>query len=164
MTRRRGPQGLLVALAVLVVPAAACSEGGNPFEVITEIEFASSLGIDLADFTQLASGVYIREDSVGTGAVIAVGDTVAVDYITWLANGLRIDSGSIPIPGIIDVFEYGVTRLIDGFTLGMEAMAEGGTRTIIIPPALGYGANPPPGSPIPVGAILIFEIELTDVQ
>jgi FKBP-type peptidyl-prolyl cis-trans isomerase FkpA len=164
MRRRRGSKSLLAALAVFVVPAAACSEDSNPFQVITDVEFASSLGIDLADFTELASGVYIREDSVGTGAVIAVGDTVAVNYITWLADGLMIDSGSIPIPGILPVFVYGVTSLIDGFTLGMAGMAEDGTRTIIIPPNLGYGANPPPGSPIPVGAILIFEIELTDVQ
>jgi len=40
----------------------------------------------------------------------------------------------------------------------------GGIRRIIIPPALAYGSNPPPGSGIPVGAILVFEVELLGIS
>jgi FKBP-type peptidyl-prolyl cis-trans isomerase len=134
---------------------AACESTTEPaFEVIETSTFGSSLGIVLADFTKLPSGVYMREDSVGTGTVFAAGDSVSVDHTAWLRNGALINSGP---------FQIDTDRLIPGFRIGMEGMAEGDTRTLIVPPALGYGSNPPFGSPIPAGAILVFEVDLIDV-
>jgi FKBP-type peptidyl-prolyl cis-trans isomerase FkpA len=43
-------------------------------------------------------------------------------------------------------------------------MQPGGKRTILIPAALAYGANPPGGSGIPANADLIFDIELISIQ
>lgn len=164
LSRARGRMGASAVLAGLVW-AAACSSGPTEveFQVIENVTFHDTLGIVLADFTKLASGVYIRDDSIGTGPVIAVGDTTTVDYRVWLSNGVLIDSGTLPSPPALPVFIYGVTRLIQGFTIGMEGMAEGGTRTLLIPPELGYGSRPPFGSPIPQGAILVFEVDVLDV-
>src|SRR3546814_12313298 len=41
-------------------------------------------------------------------------------------------------------------------------MQKGGKYTLFIPADKGYGDNPQPGSPIPPGADLVFEIELVD--
>ena len=43
-------------------------------------------------------------------------------------------------------------------------MSEGATYEFFIPAELGYGDNPPPGSIITPGAVLIFEVELIDVK
>lgn len=154
MTRRRGPKALLVALAVLVVPAAAC-EGDNPFEVIEEIEFFVGLGVDLNAMTKLPSGVYIQDDSVGTGPLLAAGDSALLGHTGWLANGTGFSTGQFRI-------KYLTTSLIEGFDIGLDGMAEGGQRLMIIPPALAYGDSPP-STAIPPGAVLVFEVQLLDV-
>lgn len=150
---RRGPRAVLVAVAALVAPAMACSDE-DPFapQVIEDLTFFPGLGVDLAAMTKLPSGVYIQDDSVGTGAMLADGDSVHVDLRGWLADGTLFGDGEgrFLFPG----------GLIDGFAIGITGMAEGGQRLMVIPPALGYGNT---GSgPIPPGAVLVFEVELLD--
>ncbi|MBM4183299.1 MAG: hypothetical protein FJ207_03635 [Gemmatimonadetes bacterium] len=144
--------GRLVALAVLCVPAAACSDAFEP-QVIEETEFFTGLGIDLATMTKLPSGVYILDDSVGTGALLADGDSVQIDHRGWLSNGNQFSGGVFR--GLYP------TGFIPGFSIGLAGMMEGGKRLMIIPPALGYGNDPPPGA-IPPGSILVFEVLLLD--
>ncbi|MEQ1855744.1 MAG: FKBP-type peptidyl-prolyl cis-trans isomerase [Longimicrobiales bacterium] len=147
-------RALTTALAVLVVPAMACSSDAFAPQVIEDLTFFPGLGIDLNAMTKLPSGVYIQDDSVGTGTVLG-SDTVDVqiDHRGWLADGTLFSSGVFP-------FEY-PTGVISGFAIGMEGMAVGGQRLMIIPSALAYG-NSGTG-PIPPGAVLIFEVELLDV-
>jgi hypothetical protein len=156
--RARGRLGASVALAAVLGALGACEDGPTEvvFQVIETATFHDSLYIDLADFTELSSGVYIRDDSIGTGPVIAAGDSVSLNHTGWLTTGGQLSTGPFSI-------EYLTTNLIEGFTLGIEGMAEGGTRFFIVPPELGYGSNPPFGSPIPQGAILIFEVDILDV-
>lgn len=149
-----------VALSACVALLSGCSNE-DPTEVIIEVieeaAFDPSLGIDLAQMTELPSGVYIEDRTVGTGAVIASGSTATVDHMGWLRTGLGFSGGQFE-------FVYLVDPLIEGFEIGMEGMAEGGTRLMIIPPALAYGTAPPPGSGIPPGAILVFEVELLSLS
>ncbi len=42
-------------------------------------------------------------------------------------------------------------------------MKEGGRRRLIIPPDLGYGDDPPPGSTISAGDTLVFVVDLISV-
>ena len=39
-------------------------------------------------------------------------------------------------------------------------MKAGGKYELFIPPQLAYDLSPPPGSPIPPGALLVFDVEL----
>ena len=158
-TTRSGGLGrvkaLATALAVLVVPAMAC--GSDPFapQVIEEVEFFAGLGIDLSTMTKLPSGVYILDDTVGTGTVLANATvSVQIDHTGWLADGTPFSSGVFTA-----VYPSG---FVPGFSIGMEGMAVGGQRLMIIPPALAYG-NAGTG-PIPPGAVLIFEVELLGVS
>lgn len=57
--------------------------------------------------------------------------------------------------------------MIDGFEFGLEGMAVHGTR-FIIPPEQAYGPsgvrNPSTGQvAVPLGAILVFEVELLSI-
>jgi len=141
------------AVALLAVVLGACGDEPTPFEVIDEVTFDASLGIDLADFTELPSGVWIEDETVGVGDVVVNPSNLTVTYTGWLANGDQFDTGTFS-------FAY-PNGVIAGFALGMEGMAEGGVRRIIIPPELGYGES---GSgPIPGGAVLVFRVSLTVV-
>ena len=105
--------------------------------------------------TQTASGLYIRDDMVGTGEISAeLGDQATVTYTGWLVDGEQFDSGEL-------VASLGVTNLIAGFTEGILGMRSGGTRTIVIPADLGYGSQAYQG--IPANAVLVFELMLTSL-
>ena len=153
MIERNTGRALGVA-AALTLALAACGDtafGPEP----TDVEFAASLGIDLDAMTQTASGLYIRDDIVGTGEIPAeLGDEATVTYMGWLVDGEQFDSGEL-------VVELGVTNLIAGFTEGIVGMQVGGTRTIVIPADLAYGSQELAG--IPANAVLVFEIMLTSL-
>ena len=52
-------------------------------------------------------------------------------------------------------------EVIRGWDLGLVGMRCGGTRRLVVPPALGYGERG--AGPIPPRATLIFEITLLNV-
>jgi len=105
-------------------------------------------------------GLVIQDQVLGTGATVANGDLVTVDYVGTLADGTKFDS-SID-RGQPFQFVIGEGRVIAGWEQGLQGMKVGGTRTLIIPPSLGYGANAV--GPIPANSTLIFQIKLLNVQ
>ncbi|WP_299191381.1 FKBP-type peptidyl-prolyl cis-trans isomerase [uncultured Erythrobacter sp.] len=105
----------------------------------------------------------------GTGPNPQEGDMVFVKYKGMLASNREVfdESQDIPLP-IEGVFPEGSPfpiepdATIDGFYQGLQLMQKGGTYELYIPSELAYGAEPPPGAPIPPNADLIFEIEVVD--
>ena len=123
-------------------------------ETIEDANFAASLGINLANMTKTASGLYYEDIEVGDGEPAAAGNDVRVGYSGRLSDGTQFDSGQFP-------FRLGAGQVVAGFDEGVTGMRVGGIRRILIPPALGYGNR---GSgPVPPGAILIFRIELQSI-
>ena len=108
-----------------------------------------------------ASGLQFEDTLVGSGAVAAAGRSVSVHYTGWLYNdgvkGAKFDSSK----DRNDPFEFdlGAGMVIRGWDEGVQGMLEGGSRVLVIPPELGYGARGAGGA-IPPNATLMFEVEL----
>jgi FKBP-type peptidyl-prolyl cis-trans isomerase FkpA len=111
--------------------------------------------------------VDVEETQAGTGGNPKETDVVFVKYVGKLADGTEFDRSPAqsqwPIPGIMpDGTPMRLDGVIPGFKEAILQMRKGGKYTVTIPAALAYGANPPPGSPIPPNADLTFEMELID--
>ena len=112
-----------------------------------------------------ASGLQIIDTKVGTGASPKTGQICVMHYTGWLyengAKGKKFDSSVDR--GQPFEFPIGTHRVIAGWDEGVATMKVGGKRTLIIPPALGYGAQGA-GNAIPPNATLIFDVELLEVK
>jgi len=102
----------------------------------------------------LPSGLRERDLVIGMGAPADSGDHVAVMYALWLLDGTKIDQSHVPF-----TLHLGAGEVIRGFDEGVRGMRLNGTRELIVPPSLGYGA---PGYPpwIPPNATLRFQVTL----
>lgn len=116
--------------------------------------------------TKSLTGLQYKDAKVGTGATAKVGQTAAVHYTGWLYNngekGKKFDSSRDR--GQPFEFPLGQGQVIKGWDEGVAGMKEGGQRTLIIPPQLGYGARGAGGGIIPPNATLLFEVELLRVK
>ena len=95
---------------------------------------------------------------------------VFVNYKGFLEDGTQFDESQPipwPAPGVFPAegtpfpIEAGAT--VEGFFKGLQHVKKGGTYKLNIPSALGYGDQPRPGSTIPPGANLIFEMEVIEI-
>ena len=110
------------------------------------------------------SGLQYEDTVQGTGATAQAGQQVTVHYTGWLYEngkaGAKFDSSK----DRNDPFEFplGAGMVIRGWDEGVQGMQVGGTRRLVIPPQLGYGARGA-GGVIPPNATLLFEVELLGV-
>lgn len=113
----------------------------------------------------LTGGTRITDTRVGSGDVAEPGRMVAVHYTGWLfidgMKGKQFDSSRTA--GQPFTFMLGVGQVILGWDEGVSGMKVGGARTLIVPPAAGYG-DAGGGDVIPPGATLLFEVELLAVR
>jgi FKBP-type peptidyl-prolyl cis-trans isomerase len=114
---------------------------------------------------EMPDGLKYTDTKTGDGATAKAGNRVSVHYTGWLsdngAKGKKFDSSVDR--GQPFQFTLGAKQVIAGWDEGVAGMKVGGTRTLTIPPELGYGVRGAPGA-IPPNATLIFDVELLQVQ
>ncbi|CAH8198510.1 MULTISPECIES: FKBP-type peptidyl-prolyl cis-trans isomerase [Vibrio] len=105
------------------------------------------------------SGLQYKVLQEGTGTVHPKSNSrVKVHYHGTLTDGTVFDS-SVERN---DPITFGLNQVIKGWQEGLQLMVEGQKMRLFIPSNLGYGKG---GSgPIPPAAVLIFDVELIEIQ
>jgi FKBP-type peptidyl-prolyl cis-trans isomerase FkpA len=120
--------------------------------------YLDSLGITA---TLHPRGFYYKIDTSGSGATPGECSQITVAYSGSLTSGAVFDQQNS--------FVTQLTNLIDGWQLGVPLIKKGGAIELFIPPSLGYGSQAQKDATsgnvvIPASSILIFDIQLLDVQ
>ncbi|MEP6592937.1 MAG: FKBP-type peptidyl-prolyl cis-trans isomerase [Acidobacteriota bacterium] len=156
MMRPTRPRALFqrLALALLPLAAAAASACGSS----SPTSPSTSVGLDVP---------YSQSDlTVGAGTEATSGRRLAVNYTGWLYDSARPDHKGQQFDSSTGrgafSFTLGVGQVIRGWDQGFTGMRVGGTRRLVVPPSLGYGAAG--NGPIPGNATLVFDVELLGVQ
>lgn len=147
----------------LVMPSELAFDDGRA--LIAEIELFSFLmdpeefldqnaqeeGIEVTD-----SGLQYRILEEGDGDQPADDSEVSVVYTGTFTNGHIFDTSDG------DATNFFIDKVIPGFGEGLQLMKEGAKYELFIPYDIGYSENPRPN--IPPGAVLVFEVELKEVD
>ncbi len=129
---------------------------------------ASAPATSMAKSVPAPAGAHLQitDTKLGAGDVATPGRSVTVHYTGWLyqngARGTKFDSSVDR--GTPFTFRLGAGQVIPGWDQGVAGMKVGGKRTLIIPPALGYGTEGAGNGLIPPGATLIFDVQLLQVN
>ena len=160
------PAAHRVLIATIALLAGACGGGSagaattvasTPQPIAGDVErttFSPSLDVDLSKMTKRASGLYVQDVRMGTGAVVTRQRTATVSYIGWLPNGKEFDRGEITVT-------LGSNKVIRAWEEGLLGMRVGGVRRLVSPPNLAYG--PRGAGEIPGNAVLVFQMEVISV-
>ena len=153
-----------LAAAALVATAAAIVVTFTPAS-FTPALLTAALAQTTGTPVTTPSGLQIIDTKIGTGPAPRTGQTCVMHYTGWLyengKKGKKFDSSVDR--GEPFEFPIGTHRVIAGWDEGVATMKVGGKRTLIIPPALGYGARGAGGA-IPPNATLIFDVELLGIK
>jgi len=103
------------------------------------------------------SGLQYKVLEEGDGSSPSASDTVRVHYAGRLLDGTQFDSSY----DRGEPSEFGVSRVIKGWTEVLQLMKPGEVVEVYIHPELGYG--PTGNRSIPPNALLIFKVELIKV-
>ncbi len=104
------------------------------------------------------TGLQYKIIKAGTGLKPVDGQKVKVHYTGKLLDGKVFDSSvQRGEPAV-----FGVNEVIPGWTEGIKLMPVGSKWELVIPSALGYGAQG--NQAIPGNSVLIFEVELLGIE
>jgi len=139
----------------LIMLILSCSKNKDYTQIDEEIiqEYIADNNLDAV---ATGSGLYYVIETTGNGVFPDLSSVVTVAYTGKLTEGSIFDQSSSA--GI----SFPLTNVIQGWQEGIPLFSEGGTGKLLIPSALGYGNNAI-GS-IPANSVLIFDIELLDVD
>ena len=120
------------------------------------------------------SGLYYVIEKEGTGEVTTPGTTMYVNYAGYLLGGPLFDTSWPELAKANNMFSeerpyeplpvnVGMGQVIPGWDEGLMLLKKGSKAKLIIPSPLGYGEGGA-GEMIPANSILVFDVEVTDVQ
>ena len=114
---------------------------------------------------QTASGLYYVIEKDGAGATSQAGQEVTVNYTGRTLEGVVFDSNVDPKFNHTEPFKFplGQGAVIPGWDEGVALLKKGSKARLFIPSPLAYGPQSP-GPEIPANAILVFDVEVTDIK
>jgi FKBP-type peptidyl-prolyl cis-trans isomerase len=127
----------------------------NRFLTVVFLAALIGCGGDTGSTPDGPTSLQIEDVTVGTGATLAAGDTMTVNYVGTFLDGRVFDQAS----AFTFPFPIGVGRFIAGFDQGLIGMKVGGKRRLTIPSNLAYGSAGAPPT-IPPNTPLRFEVDL----
>lgn len=137
--------------------SAAAASASN--DVLLRTTYGFEAEVNLADMTRHPRGFLYRVIDEGSGTEAAPGRRVSVSYVVRLADGREVDRAEATRPMR---FRIGDQSVIPAFDAAVRDMRAGGSRQIVVPPRLGYGARG--RGPVPPNAILVMVVKLEAVQ
>jgi len=144
--------------ALLFIFFISCGDDDEPADYVSlnDKEIRDYLAENNLEAEKSDSGLYYIIDNEGTGDRPATTDQVRVAYKGYFTNGNVFDQS--PSAGI----SFNLQQVIRGWTEGITYFKEGGSGMLLVPSHLGYG--PQDFRSIPGGSVLIFEIDLIEVN
>jgi FKBP-type peptidyl-prolyl cis-trans isomerase FkpA len=134
---------------------------------------ASAGGTSAADepapASQAPDKLEIIDHRVGDGQEVRVGAFVVAHYAGYVFDASAPDRKGRKFVSSRDrgeplTYVYGYKRAVPGFEKGIKGMKVGGSRTIVVPPKLGYdGLKYQRPADLPPQSALVFDVELLEV-
>jgi FKBP-type peptidyl-prolyl cis-trans isomerase FkpA len=125
--------------------------------MMNEAEILQYINDNNLNAFKTASGLYYVIDMAGGINKPTLCDNVTVVYSGYLTNGDVFDASDA------EGASFGLSNVILGWQEGIPLFGEGGKGKLLVPSKLAYSVNPP-SSAIPVNAVLIFDIELLQIN
>jgi FKBP-type peptidyl-prolyl cis-trans isomerase len=111
-------------------------------------------------YKPIGKGAYYLEEHAGKGKGVERGDRVLLNYKGQFLNGKEFDATREPVE-----FTMGDEgQLLDGMTLGLYQMHEGGKAKFIIPSHLAYGADGSSAGIVKPYTTIVYEVELIKIN
>jgi peptidylprolyl isomerase len=161
--------------AKLVIPPALAfgsqASGSIPAnsQIVIEVELLSSTpaptptSVTDDKLTKTDSGLQYYDMTLGSGTEAIKNSTVSTNYTIWVKTDTGYDyiassEGSTSLSFVVGRGDV----VFPGWEEGVTGMKVGGSRFLVIPPALALGEQG--GGDIPANATLVMEISLKDVK
>lgn len=146
---------LLLPVTLFALILTGCfSDPGSPFgEPVDESDFLEE-NAQKEGVTVTESGLQYRVLEEAEGERPFDGAVVFLEY-----EGRLINDDVFVRTTQLDYFPL-TSNVLTGVYEGVQLMEVGSTYEFVIPPELGYGDEPPAGTPIRPGSVLIFDITL----
>ncbi|NLO23153.1 MAG: peptidylprolyl isomerase [Fibrobacter sp.] len=108
----------------------------------------------------LSPGVWVYDETVGSGPLSEVGKRLRLHHTGWLVGGSKFNSSKDqgkPMEVIL-----GSGKLIKGLEIGLNKVPSGSIRWLKVAPSMAYGSTPL--SRIPPNSTLLFKVHLLSVE
>jgi peptidylprolyl isomerase len=168
--------GVVALAATMVFGVAACGSSSDKSAAGTQPTStagacAVAVGTDISvkptitvpNCAQKPSGLVTQDIVAGSGPAAKAGDAVTVKYVgvSWSTKA-QFDASWDNGHGQYTVQPLGQAAVIQGWNEGLVGVKKGGRRLLVIPPALGYGAQA--NGPIAANETLIFVVDVVSIN
>lgn len=151
-------KSILMLMAAMAMFFAACDKDDDDAEKQARIDeqvIQDYLEANNINATRHESGMYYLIDDEGDGETPTAYSTVEIFYKGYFTDGSIFDQTTV------GPATFPLQNLITGWQIGIPLIKEGGSITLFLPSALGYGER---GSKsVPPNTVIFFDVDLITI-